>query len=145
MGRARDGPHGTWTTEGRAYPTPPGPPRRAAPGRRGFDPSRGSRSRGRFVAVCMDQTLARRCRSVGRTAREGATAEGMSIVAKETQTRGVNYELMEAMAQIAREKSVDKAILVETLEAGLVSARRQRLGRNARLPGEVGKARGQEP
>jgi N utilization substance protein A len=55
----------------------------------------------------------------------------MKAVAKETQTRGVNYELMEAMAQIAREKSVDKAILVETLEAGLLSAGRKRFGQTA--------------
>jgi len=52
-------------------------------------------------------------------------------VAKETQSRGVNYELMEAMAQIAREKSVDKSILVETLEAGLLSAGRKRFGQTA--------------
>ncbi|HYQ89930.1 MAG TPA: transcription termination factor NusA [Candidatus Binatia bacterium] len=52
-------------------------------------------------------------------------------MAKETQTRGVNYELMEAMAQIAREKSVDKAILIETLEAGLLSAGRKRFGQTA--------------
>ena len=43
----------------------------------------------------------------------------------------MNYELMEAMAQIAREKSVDKAILIETLEAGLLSAGRKRFGANA--------------
>jgi N utilization substance protein A len=43
----------------------------------------------------------------------------------------VNYELMEAMAQIAREKSVDKSILVETLEAGLLSAGRKRFGQTA--------------
>ena len=55
----------------------------------------------------------------------------MKAVAKETHTRGVNYELMEAMAQIAREKSVDKAILVETLEAGLLSAGRKRFGQTA--------------
>jgi transcription termination/antitermination protein NusA len=55
----------------------------------------------------------------------------MKAVAKETQTRGVNYELMEAMAQIAREKSVDKSILVETLEAGLLSAGRKRFGQTA--------------
>ena len=55
----------------------------------------------------------------------------MNAVAKETQSRGVNYELMEAMAQIAREKSVDKAILVETLEAGLLSAGRKRFGQTA--------------
>lgn len=52
-------------------------------------------------------------------------------MAKETQSRGVNYELMEAMAQIAREKSVDKSILVETLEAGLLSAGRKRFGQTA--------------
>ena len=57
----------------------------------------------------------------------------MKIVAKETQLRGVNYELMEAMAQIAREKSVDKAILIETLEAGLLSAGRKRFGQSANL------------
>jgi N utilization substance protein A len=45
----------------------------------------------------------------------------------------MNYELMEAMAQIAREKSVDKAILVETLEAGLLSAGRKRFGQNANI------------
>ncbi|HEY2924623.1 MAG TPA: transcription termination factor NusA [Candidatus Eisenbacteria bacterium] len=55
----------------------------------------------------------------------------MKAVAKETHTRGVNYELMEAMAQIAREKSVDKAILIETLEAGLLSAGRKRFGQTA--------------
>jgi len=57
----------------------------------------------------------------------------MKAVAKETQTRGVNYELMEAMAQIAREKSVDKTILVETLEAGLLSAGRKRFGQTANI------------
>jgi N utilization substance protein A len=45
----------------------------------------------------------------------------------------MNYELMEAMAQIAREKSVDKATLVETLEAGLLSAGRKRFGPNANI------------
>ena len=45
----------------------------------------------------------------------------------------MNYELMEAMAQIAREKSVDKAILIETLEAGLLSAGRKRFGANANI------------
>jgi len=54
-------------------------------------------------------------------------------VAKEIQTRGVNYELMEAMAQIAREKSVDRSILIETLEAGLLSAGRKRFGQDANI------------
>ena len=57
----------------------------------------------------------------------------MKAVAKETHIRGVNYELMEAMAQIAREKSVDKTILVETLEAGLLSAGRKRFGQTANI------------
>ena len=54
-------------------------------------------------------------------------------MAKEIQTRGVNYELMEAMAQIAREKSVDRSILIETLEAGLLSAGRKRFGQDANI------------
>ena len=66
----------------------------------------------------------------------------MKTVAKETQLRGVNYELMEAMAQIAREKSVDKAILIETLEAGLLSAGRKRFGQNANLEVKFDEASG---
>jgi transcription termination/antitermination protein NusA len=54
-------------------------------------------------------------------------------LAREPQIRNMNYELMEAMAQIAREKSVDKAILIETLEAGLLSAGRKRFGPNANI------------
>ena len=57
----------------------------------------------------------------------------MSTLAREPQVKNMNYELMEAMAQIAREKSVDKAILVETLEAGLLSAGRKRFGANANI------------
>ncbi len=57
----------------------------------------------------------------------------MIRVAREPQVKNVNYELMEAMAQIAREKSVDKNILVETLEAGLLSAGRKRFGANANI------------
>jgi N utilization substance protein A len=45
----------------------------------------------------------------------------------------MNYELMEAMAQIAREKSVDKAILIDTLVAGLLSAGKKRFGAEANL------------
>jgi len=55
----------------------------------------------------------------------------MNTLAREPQVKNMNYELMEAMAQIAREKSVDKSILVETLEAGLLSAGRKRFGPNA--------------
>ncbi len=39
-----------------------------------------------------------------------------------------NYELLDAFGQLMREKSVDKAVLVETLEAGLLSAARRKYG-----------------
>ncbi|HEV8128066.1 MAG TPA: transcription termination factor NusA, partial [Candidatus Eisenbacteria bacterium] len=45
----------------------------------------------------------------------------------------MNYELMDAMAQIAREKSVDKAILIETLVQGLLQAGKKRFGAEADL------------
>jgi N utilization substance protein A len=45
----------------------------------------------------------------------------------------MNYELMEAMSQIAREKSVDKSVLIETLVAGLLSAGKKRFGVDANL------------
>jgi transcription termination/antitermination protein NusA len=57
----------------------------------------------------------------------------VNTLAREPQVKNMNYELMEAMAQIAREKSVDKSILVETLEAGLLSAGRKRFGPNANI------------
>jgi len=53
-------------------------------------------------------------------------------VAREPQ-RNTNYELIEAMAQIAREKSVDKATVIDTLVAGLLSAGRKRFGQDAKL------------
>jgi N utilization substance protein A len=39
-----------------------------------------------------------------------------------------NYELLDAFGQLMREKSVDKAVLIETLEAGLLSAARRKYG-----------------
>ena len=53
-------------------------------------------------------------------------------MAREPQ-RNTNYELMEAMAQIAREKSVDKSTVIDTLVAGLLSAGRKRFGPEAKL------------
>ncbi len=53
-------------------------------------------------------------------------------MARESQ-RNTNYELIEAMAQIAREKSVDKATVIDTLVAGLLSAGRKRFGLEAKL------------
>jgi N utilization substance protein A len=43
----------------------------------------------------------------------------------------MNAELIEALGQIAREKSVDRQVLIETLEAGLVSAAKKKLGATA--------------
>lgn len=39
-----------------------------------------------------------------------------------------NYELLDAFGQLMREKSVDKTVLIETLEAGLLSAARRKYG-----------------
>jgi N utilization substance protein A len=43
----------------------------------------------------------------------------------------MNYEILEALGQIAREKNVDKELVIETLEAGIISAGRRRYGPNA--------------
>lgn len=43
----------------------------------------------------------------------------------------MNYEILEALGQIAREKNVGKELVIETLEAGIVSAARRRYGANA--------------
>jgi len=43
----------------------------------------------------------------------------------------MRYEILEALGQIAREKNVDKELVIQTLEAGIVSAARRRYGPNA--------------
>lgn len=43
----------------------------------------------------------------------------------------MRYEILEALGQIAREKNVDKEMVIRTLEAGIVSAARRRYGANA--------------
>jgi N utilization substance protein A len=40
----------------------------------------------------------------------------------------LNYEVLEALGQIAQEKNVDKAMVIETLEIGLLSATKRRFG-----------------
>lgn len=60
---------------------------------------------------------------------------------REAQSR-MNYELIEAMAQIAREKSVEKSILIETLEAGLMQAGRKRFGPDADIEAKFDEASG---
>ena len=39
----------------------------------------------------------------------------------------MNYELLEALNQIAREKNVDREVVIETVMAGLLQAARRRL------------------
>lgn len=45
----------------------------------------------------------------------------------------MNYEILDALSQITREKSVERENLIETLEAGLVSAGRKKFGATAQL------------
>src|SRR5262249_5032265 len=68
---------------------------------------------------------------------QGRPPEGGSLVASATcgRTAGgrtaMNYEILDALSQITREKSVDRQMLVETLEAGLASAVRKKHGATA--------------
>src|ERR1051325_1189340 len=43
----------------------------------------------------------------------------------------MNHEILDALSQITREKSVDRALLIETLEQGLASAVRKKFGATA--------------
>ena len=43
----------------------------------------------------------------------------------------MRYEILEALGQIAREKNVGKELVIQTLEAGIISAARRRYGANA--------------
>ena len=45
----------------------------------------------------------------------------------------MNYEILDALSQITREKSVERENLIETLEAGLVSAGRKKFGATAQI------------
>jgi len=49
----------------------------------------------------------------------------------------MNYELTEALAQLVREKSLDKQLVADTLEAGLLSAARKKLGPTANIEVKV--------
>jgi N utilization substance protein A len=49
----------------------------------------------------------------------------------------MNYQLSEALAQLVREKSLDKKLVAETLEAGLVSAARRKHGPDADIQVKV--------
>ena len=45
----------------------------------------------------------------------------------------MNHEILDALSQITREKSVDRAMLIETLEVGLASAVRRKYGVTAEV------------
>ncbi len=49
----------------------------------------------------------------------------------------MNYQLSEALAQLVREKNLDKKLVAETLEAGLVSAARKKHGPDADIQVKV--------
>ncbi len=54
----------------------------------------------------------------------------------------MNYEVVEALGQIAREKNVDKKLVIETLEAGLQSAAKKKYGATANFVVEVNEKSG---
>jgi len=54
----------------------------------------------------------------------------------------VNYNIIEALGQIAREKSVDRKLLIETLEQGLLSAARKKFGLGAQVGVRFDEVRG---
>ncbi len=55
----------------------------------------------------------------------------------------MNYEVVEALGQIAREKNVDRKLVIETLEAGLQSAGKKKFGATANIVVSVDEKTGQ--
>jgi len=54
----------------------------------------------------------------------------------------MSFELLDALGQIAREKSVDRQVLIETLEAGLLSAAKRKFGTSANVRVQLDEAAG---
>jgi len=54
----------------------------------------------------------------------------------------MNYDIIEALSQIAREKGVDLQILVDRLEASLLSAAKKKYGANAQITVNFDRAKG---
>jgi N utilization substance protein A len=54
----------------------------------------------------------------------------------------MSHELLDALGQIAREKSVDRQVLIETLEAGLLSAAKKKFGANSTIRVQLDEAQG---
>ena len=49
----------------------------------------------------------------------------------------MDHNVLNALSQITREKNIDKAIIIESLEAGLQSAARKKLGTEANIDARV--------
>ncbi|NCQ33620.1 transcription termination/antitermination protein NusA, partial [bacterium] len=49
----------------------------------------------------------------------------------------MDHNVMNALSQITREKNIDKAVIIESLEAGLQSAARKKLGTEANIDARV--------
>ena len=49
----------------------------------------------------------------------------------------MDHNVLNALAEITREKNIDKAIIIESLEAGLQSAARKKLGAEANIDARV--------
>lgn len=55
----------------------------------------------------------------------------------------MDHNILNALTQITREKNIDKAIIIESLEAGLQSAARKKLGTEANIDARVDPATGE--
>ena len=49
----------------------------------------------------------------------------------------MDHNILNALSEITREKSIDKAVIIESLEAGLQSAARKKLGAEANIDARV--------
>jgi N utilization substance protein A len=67
----------------------------------------------------------------------GRRAEREGSARDESAGGAMNYEIVEALGQIAREKNVDRKLVIETLEAGLQSAAKKKLGATANIVARV--------
>ena len=55
----------------------------------------------------------------------------------------MDHNVMNALSQITREKNIDKAVIIESLEAGLQSAARKKLGAEANIDARINLETGQ--
>src|SRR6185436_14094732 len=81
----------------------------------------------------------------GRQGTRGQPAERGRIVERETaegEEETMNYDIIEALSQIAREKGVDLQVLKDRVEASLLSAARKKHGANAQITVRFDEAKG---